>query len=166
MERNLSSIKDRVLQVCENKGFTKEFFFNEIGMTYGSFKGSQRKSSLNSDALERILSKFPDINAQWLLTGKGEMLETKKTPNAYAEVPATTSIVAEPSATHSFVDTNTIAQLTNTIGQLTNLLIQKDIEIQQLRQQIIELHDLLREENVQCYKDVNDAYTPPLASVG
>lgn len=160
------------MQVCENKGFTKEFFFNEIGMTYGSFKGSQRKSSLNSDALERILSKFPDINAQWLLTGKGEMLETKKTPNAYAEVPATTSIVAEPSATHSFVDTNTIAQLTNTIGQLTTLLTDYRKENDLLKTTITTLEAEIEElrksskERVQCYKDANDAYTPPLASVG
>lgn len=66
-------IKERVLEIAESKGIPKEKFVESIGMTYGSFKGSQKKTSLNSDAIDKILTIEPDVNPMWLLTGKGEM---------------------------------------------------------------------------------------------
>lgn len=75
MDKKISNIKERVLQVCDLKGVKREDFFNEIGMTYGSFKGSQKKTALNSDAIDKILSIYKDIDANWLITGKGEMFK-------------------------------------------------------------------------------------------
>ena len=43
-------------------------------MTYGNFKGSQKKRPINSDTLDIILSAYPDISAEWLLSGKGNMI--------------------------------------------------------------------------------------------
>ena len=43
-------------------------------MTYGNFKGSQKKRPINSDTLDIILSVYPDISAEWLLSGKGNMI--------------------------------------------------------------------------------------------
>lgn len=71
MEDNFSNIKERVLYLSELKNITKEFFFSKIGMTYGSFKGSAKERPLNSDAIVNILTLFPDVRAEWLLTGKG-----------------------------------------------------------------------------------------------
>ncbi|MPT34208.1 MAG: helix-turn-helix transcriptional regulator, partial [Flavobacterium sp.] len=42
-------------------------------MTYGSFKGKAKEGSLNSDAIERILTNYPNINIEWLLTGNGDI---------------------------------------------------------------------------------------------
>ncbi len=81
MDKKLTSIKERVLQIPEYKGIAKEDFFNSIDMTYGNFKGANKKRPLNSDALENILTKYPDVNSNWLLTGKGSMLkEESSTP--------------------------------------------------------------------------------------
>ncbi len=71
----MKTIKERVLQIAEYKGFSKEKFFKIIGMTYGNFKGSAKKTPLNSDAVAKILTNFPEINPLWLLTGEGEMLK-------------------------------------------------------------------------------------------
>ncbi len=74
MDNKFTYIKERILYIIENKGFKKESFFKSIGMTYGNFKGELKKKPINSNALENILSKIPDVNAYWLITGKGEML--------------------------------------------------------------------------------------------
>lgn len=69
-------IKDRVIQAIENKGIAKESFYAKIGMTSANFRGKAKSTPLNSTAIENILSEIPDLNANWLLTGKGDMLNT------------------------------------------------------------------------------------------
>lgn len=81
MDNNFTTIKERVLLIAENKGISKENFFADIGMTYGSFKGSAKKRPLNSDAIENILTIHKDINAEWLITGSGEMLKSSLAVN-------------------------------------------------------------------------------------
>ncbi|MGE4345895.1 MAG: helix-turn-helix transcriptional regulator [Flavobacteriaceae bacterium] len=76
MERNLTNIKERILYYTDLKGFSKEKFFEELSVTYGNFKGKAKDQALSSDVIERIISKYPDINIEWLLTGKGEMLKS------------------------------------------------------------------------------------------
>jgi hypothetical protein len=73
MDNKSSNIKERVLQITDFKGVSKEKFFNEIGMTYGNFKGKSKETPLNSNAVADILTKYPDINPTWLLTGNGPM---------------------------------------------------------------------------------------------
>ena len=68
-------IKDRIIKLIEYKGIAKENFYAEIGMTSANFRGKAKESPLNSNAIENILSKIPDVNPEWLLTGKGEMLK-------------------------------------------------------------------------------------------
>lgn len=73
METILSNIKERVLQIAENKGIAKEKFFEELGVTYGNFKGIAKEKALSSDTLATIVAVYADINPEWLLTGNGEM---------------------------------------------------------------------------------------------
>lgn len=79
MANKLSSIKDRVLLLTDYKGIAKEKFFKKIGMTYGNFKGKAKETPLNSNAIDNILTIIPEVNAEWLLTGKGEMLKKENT---------------------------------------------------------------------------------------
>ena len=72
----MTTIKDRVLQVSKYKGVSKEKFFKELEVSYGTFKGKAKESGLNSNFLEKIIAKIPEISAEWLLTGKGEMLKS------------------------------------------------------------------------------------------
>ena len=72
----MTTIKDRVLQVSDYKGVGKEKFFEELEVSYGTFKGKAKESGLNSNILEKIIAKIPEISAEWLLTGKGEMLKS------------------------------------------------------------------------------------------
>lgn len=69
MANKKTSIKERVLSIAKDRGISYEQFCEGIGMTYGSFKGEQKKTSLNSDAIDRIMSKYPEVDLHWLVTG-------------------------------------------------------------------------------------------------
>ena len=75
MSNKFSNIKERILYILEIKGIVKEKFFQKIGMTYGNFTGKAKNTPLNSNAIGNILLEIPDINPEWLLTGKGEVLK-------------------------------------------------------------------------------------------
>lgn len=78
MDNNFSNIKERILQLAKNQGFSFENFFDKIGMSYGNFKGENKKRPINSDALVNILTLIPDANPTWLLTGEGSMLKSEQ----------------------------------------------------------------------------------------
>ena len=44
-----SNIKERVLYISESKGITREKFFEDLGITYGNFKGKAKEKALSSD---------------------------------------------------------------------------------------------------------------------
>jgi len=71
----ISTIKQNILLFIENQGFKKEDFFNKIGVSYSNFKGKSLNSEIAADKLVIILTMFPQLNSDWLLTGKGEMLK-------------------------------------------------------------------------------------------
>lgn len=74
METKVTNIKERILLIAENKGISKEIFFKDLGVSYGSFKGKSKEKSLSSDVLATIVTKYSDINPIWILTGEGKML--------------------------------------------------------------------------------------------
>lgn len=67
-------IKERLIQVLEKQGIPKENFCKKIGMTSANFRGVQKKTTLNSNAIDNILSEISELNPMWLISGKGEML--------------------------------------------------------------------------------------------
>lgn len=77
METYFTTIKERILHYTDYKGFSKEKFFEELGVTYGNFKGKAKEKALSSEVLAKIVSKYPELNSEWLLTGKGIMLKSK-----------------------------------------------------------------------------------------
>ena len=50
--------------------FSKHAFFEKLGITYGNFTGSNKKTPLNSTVLSKLVMEF-GIDAHWLLTGEG-----------------------------------------------------------------------------------------------
>lgn len=71
---NFSTQKERILQFIEYKGISKNKFYIESGISNGVL---DKKSGLSMDTVEKFYSTFPEINPEWLLTGKGEMLKVK-----------------------------------------------------------------------------------------
>lgn len=69
MENKFTNIKDRVVVVAEKQDISKEDFFKSIGMTSANFRGKAKETPLNSNAIVNIITKYPDTDLYWLLSG-------------------------------------------------------------------------------------------------
>lgn len=104
--KNISSQKERILQYLENKGISKNKFYVETGISNGVL---DKSSGLTVETLEKFVSKFPDANLTWLVTGVGPMLVTDIVRDfgvnevAYVSEPGFTY---QPSSDDGFSDDN------------------------------------------------------------
>lgn len=69
MDDKKSNIKDRVVQIAERLDISKEEFFRTIEMTSANFRGKAKVTPLNSNAVVNIITKYPQIDLYWLLSG-------------------------------------------------------------------------------------------------
>lgn len=69
------NINDRLKVLIESLGLNNNLFAKQIGVnpvvTHNIISG--RKTKPSSDVLEKILLSFDNINAEWLVCGKGPM---------------------------------------------------------------------------------------------
>lgn len=67
----MSSIA-RVVDFIKFKGINKSSFYTKTGLSNGYL---DKVKEIGSDKIERILSAFPDLNIEWLISGKGSMFK-------------------------------------------------------------------------------------------
>lgn len=70
-------MKDRIIKIIREEGFTSTKFAEEIGVQASSI--SHILSGRNNPSLDfivKIIERFRGINPEWLLTGKGEMYKS------------------------------------------------------------------------------------------
>lgn len=79
----LSEIKRRIFEYLKIKGISKTSFYEASGIAASNFKGAGATSELGGDKIAKVLTLYEDLNADWLLTGRGEILLTKTPKNAY-----------------------------------------------------------------------------------
>lgn len=72
----------RMLMYIDFKQIKKSEFYRKTKLSNGYL---DKVKELGSDKVESIISIFPDINLEWLLTGRGEMI--KKEPTSEKFVP-------------------------------------------------------------------------------
>jgi len=70
----MAEIKDRIIEYLKISGLTKQNFCKETGISYANMVGKSLKSELGGEQISSIFMKFPNINPDWLLLGKGKML--------------------------------------------------------------------------------------------
>lgn len=72
----------RIKCFIDYKGISVRKFEETVGFSNGSFASQYKKNkTIGVDKVENILHLFPEINPEWLLTGKGEMLKTDNENN-------------------------------------------------------------------------------------
>lgn len=73
--KNISTLQ-RIKQYIDYKGLSNKKFEESVGFSNGAF-ASQLKNerTIGVDKLENILNEYPEINSEWILTGKGKMLK-------------------------------------------------------------------------------------------
>ena len=76
------SIIERIYQISDFKGDSIYKISKEIDVSNGYFAKTRAKNgSVGGDIIEKIVSYYDDLNVEWLITGKGEMLKTKSKEN-------------------------------------------------------------------------------------
>lgn len=78
----ISTIKENILYFIEKQGISKVSFYEKTEISASNFKGSGLKSEIGGDKIVKILSSYPEINPEWLLTGQGSMLKSYTAPEA------------------------------------------------------------------------------------
>lgn len=68
--KNLSGAKGRLIEYLEYKGISKASFYKTTSLANGFL---DKNDNIGSNNIEIIISKYPDINLAWLITGNGEM---------------------------------------------------------------------------------------------
>jgi hypothetical protein len=80
----MSTINLRIAKIIEHYGLNKNSFSKRIGIdnnvTIGNIVGG-RLNKPSFEVLEKIMLLFDSINAEWLITGKGEMLKVQASDN-------------------------------------------------------------------------------------
>lgn len=68
-----SPIKQKILQYLTEMGVSAYEFYKKSGVTRGILA---QNNGISEDNIARFLVYAPDVNADWLLTGRGEMLKS------------------------------------------------------------------------------------------
>ncbi|SMP08857.1 hypothetical protein [Chryseobacterium profundimaris] len=143
---------DRILQIIEYKGITKNKFYKETGLSNGFL---DKVKDIGASKLEYILNTYPEINSHWLVTGKGEMLNS-------------ISIVKENTVKKKITDSYSLKVtdlgllLTDNmkfLSFLVSILIENKYQLTKKEKSDIEFYrDLEKEfENIRSGKDVLNA---------
>lgn len=80
------SIKKRLDLIVKELGMSGRAFEKECGLANGSY--SSIRDGVGADKLNKILFRFPQISADWLICGNGEMLKMHGRIPARGHVPA------------------------------------------------------------------------------
>lgn len=82
----MSDIKDRLALFANNQGF-KSFGSFEIHCGFNRNTLAKSHTGVSSTSLEKIAEKFPHLNLNWLILGRGSML-VEESPQAPQPTPS------------------------------------------------------------------------------
>lgn len=68
-----SIIKQNILQIIEIEGITKYEFYKRTRITRGVL---DQNNGMSEENIARFLACYPEIDANWLITGEGSMYRT------------------------------------------------------------------------------------------
>lgn len=91
-------MKERIVQLLSHLDLTSAQFADIIGVQRSSIShilSGRNKPSF--DFIQKILIKYPEINADWLLTGRGNLLNTVKSENTENNVNSEPELFANSS---------------------------------------------------------------------
>lgn len=67
MDKTLT-IKERIMAFLDRSNIKKIDFYSTTGIEASNFKGKNKTSQPGSDMLVKILTLYPQLSAEWLLT--------------------------------------------------------------------------------------------------
>lgn len=122
---NEETTKDRLKTYADFKKLTMKDL--EIKAGLGNSTASRLSTGVRRKTIERLSNAFPDLNTDWLLTGKGDMLQT---PTVTQTVVGNNNVGNNTyNADHTATLLHIIDQQQQTIARLTEMLAQKTAEL-------------------------------------
>lgn len=77
MNRKSSDFFDRIDKYMKYKGLNDNKITIQAGISNGLIGKGRKRGSLSLGIIEKILYTYPDLNANWLITGKGDMINNE-----------------------------------------------------------------------------------------
>ena len=71
--KNFSNIKQNILRFIERQDISKYELYKKTGISNGTLS---QKGGMSESNIMKFLSAYTEVSAEWLLTGKGEMLKS------------------------------------------------------------------------------------------
>ncbi|WP_052483582.1 hypothetical protein [Flavobacterium sp. MEB061] len=96
---------ERIIQYLDYKGITKYKFCKDLGF---SNKFLDNSSNMGTDKACKILHHFPEINAEWFITGSGSMLknDADNNENSIEKLDLRTEVFRLSTANSQLAETN------------------------------------------------------------
>jgi len=83
----MNTVGERLDFFIRSKGYTKlSVFCEEHGFVYGTLVQTVKGRRLGIEILDKIAARFPDLNINWLLYGRGPMEVDYSLPGWIADV--------------------------------------------------------------------------------
>lgn len=73
----MDKIRERLYKIAEYKGLSMRKFEELCNLKRGNISNMTEYGTIGSDKLSKIIDAFSEVNIEWLLTGRGDMLKSK-----------------------------------------------------------------------------------------
>lgn len=151
------------------KGMTIASFERSIGMANASFgKSLKNKGAIGTDKLENILRIYPELSPNWLLTGEGDMIKTKRTSSKQNcdDLHICHDKDMNNYPTNQMFITDIIEKFLATIKEKDNKILEQANIITEQAAQISRLEERIQQMTIEKEKHVSDAPISGTANVG
>ena len=128
IKQEKSQIKQNILLYLDKIGVSPYEFYKNSGVTRGVLS---QNNGISEDNITRFLAYAPEVNVEWLLTGRGVMIKGSR--NEDVEPPVTHTIETQPLEDNS--NTNTILELVAQITQQAETIGELKERIRQLERE-------------------------------
>lgn len=82
----MEDVINRLFAFMEYKGLKQNKFEIECGLTHSNLR--EKKQGPTADYFVKIVTRYPEINLDWLIAGRGNMLIQSTTPATKPQAPA------------------------------------------------------------------------------
>lgn len=74
----MANVKEKILLFVQSIGLSKAEIARQLGISKSNFVGEAMTSDLNVSMVIKFCQLYPQVSAEWLLRGTGDMLITNK----------------------------------------------------------------------------------------
>lgn len=155
---DILTIKDKIMTFLKLQNIRKSDFFEATGIQPSNFKGKNMQSQPGGDMLVNILTTYPELSAEWLMRGEGEMIKEDRASKESDVTPMRRipqNSISEKNSPNSDI-----------INKLFDSLSEKEKELRKQAEEIGGLKERIKHLEHEIKKHVSAVSTSEIANVG